>query len=459
MRQTPTQQTQQQRPRTTENPTPSPSAAGAGAGSRTGFRLALAVVLLSFMFSLSFTSCKNGSSGSEAGEGCGLEGCKIVAPDPGAADTFGFAVAADGDKMVAGSIVDTPAPNAGAAYVFAYDDGEWIIEQKIQATTPLPDGGDLFGGAVAIQGDRIAVGAQGLEPVGGAARAGGVFIFDHDGDTWSQVQQVLAPDFALDDYFGVSVDLDGDWLVVGAHLDDDSGSASGSVYVFEHDGSDYVFDQKLSMSQHGADDRLGIDVAIDDDIIVAGAHQDNLFGVGVHSGSAAVYRYDGTDWSQEQTLLGGTFAAGEEFGISVDVSEEVIIVGAHLADGSEEDAGRAWVYRFDGAVWSIAGEVEQIEPSDPAKSKLFGYSVSIEGDRVVVGAQMDDAEGQRAGAAYVFEYEGGEWVEQHKLTAPDATTGDYFGGSVSLSGDAAVIGAPEAGPGDDASGAAYGFEL
>ncbi len=455
MRQTPTQQTQQQCPRTTENPTPSPSSAGGAVGLRLAFAIVLPLV-----FSLSVTSCKNGSSGSEASEGCDLEGCKIVAPDPDDADTFGSSVATDGDRLVVGAIVDDPGTNAGAAYVYALEDGQWLIEQKIQHTTPVPVGNDFFGTAVAIQGERIAVGARGVAGAGAATQAGSVFIFELIDDTWTQIQRVEAPDFAINDFFGSSIDMDGDWLVIGSYLDDDNGSASGSVYVLEydHDLEQYVSDSKLSMPFNGANDYLGFSVAIDGDILVAGAPQDNFFG-GHEEGVVNVYRYGGSGWASEQQLYAGARAAGNHFGHSVDVDDEVIVVGALFTDGDEEDEGIAWVYRFEGGAWSMNAEIERVAPSDPSKSKLFGDTVAIEGNRVIVGAKKDDEEGQRAGAAYVFEYEGGDWVEQHKLTAPDATTGDYFGSSAVMSGDAIIVGAPQAGPGNDASGAAYGYEL
>ncbi|MDP6977151.1 MAG: hypothetical protein QF570_00940 [Myxococcota bacterium] len=428
--------------------------------------MVIGTALLAIVFSLAFTSCQNASSSSDASGGCGLEGCKIVAPDPNATDTFAFGVAIDGDKMVAGSIVDDPSTDAGAAYVFAYEDGDWLVEQKIQHTTPVPVGGDFFGNAVAMQGDRIAVGAQGVESTGAEARAGSVFIFEFDSGSWSQVQRIEAPDAALDDRFGVSVDLDGDWLVVGSYLDDDNNSASGSVYVFEHDGLEYVFDEKLNMQNNSGNDRFGVSVAVDGDILVAGALNDNFFFTGNESGSAGVFRHDDTDWIHEgftanDALVGDTFAPFDHFGTSVDIDDGVIVVGAPGVDGDEEDEGIVWVYRFDGGKWShyLDDNIETIRPSDPSESKLFGNSVSIEGNRVIVGAKLDDEEGQRAGATYVFEYEGGEWVEQHKLTAPDATTGDNFGVSAVVSGDTIIVGAPLAGPGNDASGAAYGFEL
>ncbi len=431
--------------------------------------------------SLALSSCRTGSGDSESSEGCGTEGCKIVAPDADRLDTFGFATATDGDKIVIGSIVDEPETDAGAAYVFIEDDGDWTLEQKIQATTPVPRGGDLFGGAVAIQGNRIAVSAQGADWVDPGAvlpdrpRAGRVYIFEFDGTDWTQVQAIEAFDPATDDFFGVSLAMDGDWLVVGSYLDDDNGNASGSVYVYEHDGADYVFDQKLNMTQNSSNDRFGFSVAIDGDVIVAGAHFDNFFFVGIEAGSAAVFRHDGTDWNEEQVLLGGTFAAFDQFGISVDIEGDIIVIGAHQYDDAEFDdddddgddnQGIVWVIRrvrptTDAAPWASSGlgdMIEAIEPSDPELQKLFGGSVAIDDGRVIVGVKLDDELGQRAGAAYVYEHDGTEWAELHKLTAPDATTGDQFGASTAMAGDIAVVGANLAGPGNDDSGAAYAFE-
>ena len=430
------------------------------------------------------SSSDGGSSGvSDGGDsggngGCGLEGCSVVAPDGGNEDEFGSAIAIDGDRMVVGAKVDDPAAEAGAAYIYERIDSEWSIDQKIQSTSPAPRGGDEFGSTLAIQGDRVVVGAPGTgwenpgdpDDVIDVARAGFVYVFepDPDGD-WVQVQQLEAFDRAEDDQFGASVALDGDWLIVGSNHDDDKGENSGSVYVYRHDGSEYVFDQKLNMTQNGGNDRFGWRVAIQGDILLAAAYWDSYYAIGWQSGSVAIFRRDGGAWTQQQVLIGGVSDEFDQFGYSIDLDDEVIVVGARQYGDPEQadqyaEQGIVFVYRIvaplEAMPWSILEEVERIEPPEASPGLLFGSSVNIEDGRIIVGVEMDDEAGQRAGAAHVYEYSpGGEWVEEHKLTAPDATTGDRFGFATAISGDTLFVGAPEAGPENDASGAVYQFDL
>ena len=485
------------------------------------------VALLSLVFSLAVSGCEDGGSdnaGSNAD--CGVEGCLIVAPDRDNQDLFGSAIAIDGDRMVVGSIVSDPVTNAGAVYIYRLIEGNWRIEQKIQIESPLPGGGDLFGGSVAILGNRIAVGAQGngwVDPDDDddeidAARAGLVLIFEPDVDgNWAQVQQIRTdgPNLytpAEDDFFGVSVALGGDWLVIGSYLENANGTDSGSVYVYRHDGSEYGFDQKLDMSNNGANDRFGWDVAVDGDILIASAIYDAFFFGGNQSGSVAVFRHDGTSWNEEQVLVTPfPYVPLDQFGISIDVDagNEMIVVGAHqrshypnvdscnavfvpcvnacdpldipcqvacfgpyqicYVEDAVAEQGVVFVYEIvdpdspDGP-WShynFPDEVKRIEPEVPSTKLLFGGSVNIDAGRILVGTKMDDEKGQRAGATYVYEYDAlsDEWVEEHKLTAPDATTGDSFGFATAIEGDDVLVGAPEAGPGNDASGAVYQFGL
>jgi hypothetical protein len=147
-----------------------------------------------------------------------------------------------------------------------------------------------------------------------------------------------------------------------------------------------------------------------------------------------VYRFDGTDWVEEQKLLASDGASNDWFGISVAISGGVAVIGTSNGGGF----GSAYVYRFDGTAWT---EEQKLLASDGASGDRFGYSVALLGDVAVIGAEDDDDNGDKSGSAYVYRFDGIDWIEEQKLLASDGTAGDGFGHSVTLSADEAVIAA------------------
>lgn len=127
--------------------------------------------------------------------------------------------------------------------------------------------------------------------------------------------------------------------------------------------------------------------------------------------------------------------AEDQFGYSVSVSGDTAIVGAWGDDDHGVQSGSAYIFTRNGGTWT---EQAKLTASDMAQGDHFGTSVAISGDTIIAGADWNDSQGQRSGAAYIFTLNGGEWIEQ-KLTASDAAVDDYFGSTVSISGDTAVV--------------------
>jgi len=254
--------------------------------------------------------------------------------------------------------------------------------------------------------------------------------------------KLTASDAAGNDHFGSTVAVSGDLIVVAAWLDDAPSDNSGSAYVFRFDGTDWVEEQKLTASDAAAEDLFGRSVAISGDLIVVGSLTRN--GLTSRSGAAYVYRFDGADWVEEQKLTASDAAAGVVFGTSVSISGDMIVVGA----------GSTYVFRFDGTEWV---EEQKLTASDAAGVDAFGLSVAVAGDVIVVGAFKDGVLGLEFGAAYVYRFDGADWLEERKLTASDIHSRDFFGFSVAVSGDVIVVGAD--GNDDDGpdSGSAYVF--
>jgi hypothetical protein len=261
------------------------------------------------------------------------------------------------------------------------------------------------------------------------------------GGLWSQLQKLEASDAATGDAIGQSVAISGETIVVGGAPGDATEEASfgAAAYVFVR--SDGVWSQQQKLQVSDRLDLFGFDVAISGETIVVGAHGDDGT-AGPDQGSAYVFVRSGGVWSEQQKLEASDAAAEEHFGFSVAISGETIVVGAGFnagfADGGS-DQGSAYVFVRSGTVWS---EQQKLEASDAAAGDLFGFSVGISGETVVVGAVLDDgAAGIDQGSAYVFVRSGGLWSQLQKLEASDAATDDTFGRSPAISGGTIVVGA------------------
>ena len=238
-----------------------------------------------------------------------------------------------------------------------------------------------------------------------------------------EVQKILAGDAAAGDRFGYSVSVDGDTAVVGAVFDDDGAPNSGSAYVYVRDsGGTWSEQEKRTASDAAAGDLFGFSVSVDGDIAMVGALRND--DSGSESGSAYVYvRDSGGTWSEQEKLTASDAATGDQFGYSVAVDGDTAVVGAVFDDDGGNTSGSAYVYvRDSGGTWS---EQAKLTAGDAAADDLFGYSVSVDGDTAVVGARSnDDGDAIDSGSAYVYVRDsGGTWSEQGKLTASDAATG------------------------------------
>ena len=179
---------------------------------------------------------------------------------------------------------------------------------------------------------------------------------------------------------------------------------------------------------------FGDSVAVDGNVAVIGAAQDDT--LGADAGAAYVYHHDGSTWAYETKLTASDGAAGDLFGISVAIRGDVMIVGAQYHDEGADNAGAAYVYRLEGGGWSFE---DKLTAADPTANAWFGNSVAIDGDAAVVGAWGEGENGALAGAAYVFHVDAGIWSEEAKLTASDGEIVDFYGWAVAIEGDLAVV--------------------
>jgi hypothetical protein len=320
---------------------------------------------------------------------------KLLASDGEASDYFGRSVAISGHVAVVGATGDDDVGFlAGAAYVFRYDGSTWLEEQKLLAA----DGEerDRFGSSVAVEDDTVVVGA--IHDADNGSDSGSSYVFRYDGATWVEEQKLLPSDGAANDEFGYSAGIIADTVLVGAPDDDDNGNGSGSMYVFRYDGATWVEARKLLASDGAAGDSFGDSVGISGDTVLVGAPDDD--DNGSRSGSAYVFRYDGATWVEAQKLLASDGAATDLFGDSVAVSGEIAVIGAWGDDDVGSRSGSAYLFRYNGSTWAQASK---LYPPDGASDDQFGEATAVTGDSAVVGAPKDDGYGSNVGSAYVFD--------------------------------------------------------
>ena len=339
----------------------------------------------------------------DAVSGLWVEEQKLTASDGGG--NFGYDVSIHGDTIVVGARdgrAADPGIRSGSAYVFRYDpvSGLWLEEQKLTASDGATD--DEFG-RVSIYGNTIVVGAPNDDDMGSQSGSAYVYRYDAVSEFWVEEQKLTASDAAGGDSFGAELSVHGDTIVVGSQNDDDQGDNSGSAYVYRYDAVSelWVEEQKLAASDGDVGDRFGSDVSIEGDAIVIGEHLDDDWGNA--SGSAYVYRYDAVSglWVEEQKLNASDGAEGDLFGIGVSIRGDAIVVGATYDDDWGDRSGSAYVYRYD-AVSGLWVEQQKLTASDGHTNAHFGSEVSIHGDTIVAGA-AGNYTGSNRGEAYAYE--------------------------------------------------------
>ncbi|HUN81536.1 MAG TPA: FG-GAP repeat protein [Phycisphaerae bacterium] len=365
-----------------------------------------------------------------------VEFAKRTATDGAAGDNFGISVAFDGDTAIVGAwgADTTGGTDAGAAYVLIRNGGLWSQQAKLIASDGATN--DNFGLSVAVSGDTAVVGASGLG--GGAA-----YVYVRSGVTWTQQAKLTASDAAAGDEFGVSVAIEGNTIVVGAASDDNTGGAdAGSAYVFTRSGTFWAQQAKLTASDGAAGDSFGYSVALSGSSAIVGAGSDDTT-AGSNAGSAYVFIRCGTVWTEQAKLVASDGAANDAFGVSVAISGDMAIVGASGDDTpAGSDAGSAYVFTRSGGAWV---QQAKLTASDAGAGDQFGISVAIDRDTVIIGAYTDDVpSGSNAGSVYVFTANidtcSSPWTQQAKLTASDGAAGDEFGYAVAIAHDTAVVG-------------------
>lgn len=311
----------------------------------------------------------------------------------------------------------------------------FLVSENQKATSADGDGGDAFGCSVSLSGDYAIVGAR-EHDAGGSTNKGAAYIFLRSVGTWAQQTKLVASDGAAEDYFGWSVSISGDYAIVGAPEHDPGGIPSqGAAYIFHRTGTTWTQQAKLTASDGVTLDRFGYTVDITVDYAIIGAPYHNISG-NLDQGAAYIFLRSGTSWAQLAKL---TASDGEEddcFGFRVAMTGDFALIGAPFDNiGGYFAQGSAYMFQRSGMSW-----IEQVKltPNWYSANCYYGCSVDISGDMAIIGASGHD---NGKGAAYTYKNNGSSWDGTGSLTANDGLEDDSFGVSVSITSEYAVVGA------------------
>ena len=306
-------------------------------------------------------------------------------------------------------------------------------------TDPSPAANDAFGCSVAVSGTTAVVGVPN-KAVNGLTGAGTAYVYVRSASGWTRQAKLTAGDAAADDYFGLSVAVSGNTAVVGAYGKTVNGfTIAGAVYVFTRSGSTWKQQAKLTADDAAHFDDFGLSVAISGDTIVVGAG-DKAANSLTDAGAAYVFTRSGSNWSQKAELIPSDAAAYDQFGWSVAISGHSVVVGAgNKTANSISASGVVYVFTGSGSSWT---QQTELTAADPKANAAFGRFVALAGDTVVIGAPTYNMGSLGwAGAAYVFVRSGATWSQQAKLISPNPIAMGQFGSSVAVSGESALVGA------------------
>ncbi|MEI8025150.1 MAG: hypothetical protein WCI18_02265 [Pseudomonadota bacterium] len=400
--------------------------------------------------------------------------------------------------------------NAGAVYVFGRTGTNWSIQSYIKASNNRA--GNYFGNEVSLSGDTLAVAAyqEGSQQTtittgitnntaNGALTSGAAYIFKRTSGNWSQEAFIKPNNSESQDFFGQSISLSGNTLLVGATQEDSSESTitqtalttnnsyaqSGAAYLFSRMGTIWTQDAYIKASNVGADDYFGEPVAISGDTIAIGAwneasSQNTISNTtapaspdnsATGSGAVYIYRKDAVNqWRQEAYIKASNAEQNDNFSSSLSLSGNMLAVGspmessnlttisfgtAFTTNNSSPGSGAVYMFNRSGSVWS---QQAYIKASNNRTNNRFGDQLSLSGSTLAVGVMLDDSNQttitygppastnlnmSESGATFLYKYISGSWYEKNYIKPANTHNADNFGFSISLSGDSLAVGAPQ----------------
>ncbi len=327
----------------------------------------------------------------------------------------------------------------GKVRVYHFEDESWVEVDQLNED-PTCGGpstvSTLYGYALSGNDNFVMVGAYGWDADcdDQAGPSGTVFFYKKNGNLWESMQMVTDPNFHNTEYFGQSVDMDGDKAIAGAPRKCvTNGNYEGGAFVYDYNDANGLWEQEayLHLDDPERFDYFGYSVGVSGDWIIVGAYETDDDGMS-NNGSAFLYHFDGDDWNLEQQILSSDINSGAHFGFSVAIDGDYAIVGT-------ENRDKVYVFKKnDDDEWV---EIQILTENNPQK---YGYSIDIKGDHIIVGDESyynDDWD--QLGAAFIYELNEvtGNWDFLQEVNASDGASGDLFGYRVSIDDNRAFIGA------------------
>lgn len=401
-----------------------------------------------------------GAQDSGAVDRFGLPGLVAIlrTPSPlGPGAGFGQALAAGGSAVAVGAPLATVASEPGAGQVVYYPSGLDVAPLPPLAAD-LPESQARFGSALALRAGRLWIGEPQAD-VGAAPDEGVVHVLPQlSGGTLGSAVVLSAPGPGLSGRLGIalSVETDGS-LLAGADLDQVGPNGQGAVQRFAVDGAGFAAPERIDRGDGAYLERFGSAVAMDGEWAAAGSFLERTE-AGAEAGAVYVYRLVGDSWQRFQRLLSPDAATEQRYGVSIAIDGQRMLVGAYWdATTGVVDAGAAYVYGFDGTQWVLE---QALRAPEPEMQGHFGFSVALDGSRLLVGAPLTDLGGFDEGAGFVYLHQNGLWQLESILLLPGLELGAEYATRVALRDGLALLAAPLASTdGLPGAGAVAAFRL
>lgn len=374
----------------------------------------------------------------------------LTASDADSSDHFGHSVSLDCNTVIVGAVFDEEAgEGAGSAYVYIREESGWVEQDKFLASDAAEN--SLFGSSVSVSGDYAIIGAPWYKIQGIGEKTGAAYIFERANLLWTEKITLSHAEIRAGDQFGDVVTIFGAYAAVGAPMDDDDEQNSGSVFVYARNGSTWQEQDTLRASNANQNDQFGSSLDMYGDRLIVGAPNHNP------RGAVYIFSRNGSTWEEQAILSSPDGEAAHKFGISVSIWEDYAVVGASHHMGPGNCCGSAYVYHYENGKWEYQATLQA--GSDPLFNDGFGQSVSIYANLIAIGANKQPNGLVNYGTAYIFARLDDQWHIEAELFPADTEVMSQFGSSISLDRNRVIVGAPEdveAGPAE--SGAAYVFE-
>ena len=386
--------------------------------------------------------------------GIGSNISKLLADKASEYDFFGNSVSISGDYAIVGApYSDESATNAGAAYIFHRNLNRNSWDNKNKIVAPDVEAAISFGSSVSISGNYAIVGCINKAYI----------FYRKDTNSWDTGNMIVAPDSEATLSFGSSVSISGNYAIVGAPYSEVGATNAGAAYIFRLNSkrNSWIYEGKI-LAPDARDWKwctFGRSVSMYGDYVIVGAH--GMYNSSENAGAAYIFHRDSTtnSWICEGKILAPDAQEDDYFGNTVSICSDYAIVGAPYYNVKDfTNAGAAYIFHRKSNRNSWTCE-EKILAPDAQEDDYFGYSVSISNDYAIIGGRYEDEGDSNAGSAYIFHRKSNinSWICEEKILAPDAQEDDYFGNAVSISENLAIVGAIQEDEGGSNAGAAYIF--